>query len=887
MHGVALLGLAVVAATTASAADPADFFETKVRPVLAKNCYACHTESRMGGLRLDSAAGMEKGGNSGPAIVRGKPDESLLVQAIRRTHERIKMPPSGALPEGDVAAITEWIARGAVWPAGAAATGVKPASSGATSPASSVASSPTSTPTISAEQRAFWSFQPVRKPAIPPVKDAKWARTAIDRFILAKLEAAGLRPARAADRRVLLRRATLDLTGLPPTPEDVDAFVTDRSPDALAKVVDRLLASPRYGERWGRLWLDVARYSDERLNSTEADPIANAFRYRDWVIQAFNKDMPYDVFVKAQIAGDLMDPKDSASQDSASQELRAGTGFYAMSPEMQDDRVDATTRGFLGLTVACAQCHNHKFDPIPQSDFYALQGVFASSRTTQFPLDSPDVVARWDAQKKALDKQEAALKSFLAEQSDQLAGILAAQTARFLLASQDLAPVGDLDRETLERWKKYLANPKREHGFLKPWMELAARHAKGQEMEAAAREFQAQVEGVNEEKHQIDEHNKIRLGLNPNRNAMSQADLESLSIDKYNLWHDVLEGVVHYTGDKLDRFLSGEWTRRLVELRRDAARLKKELPPQYPFLQTLQDAPNPHDIHLAIRGDANNPGELVPRHLPSILCEGAPPPFGKGSGRLALAQGIASPRNPLTARVMVNRIWLHHFGRGLVETPSNFGNMGARPSNAELLDYLAARFVEQGWSMKALHREILLSSVYGLSTENVPANQAVDADNRLQWRANWQRMDAETMRDSLLFAAGNLELKEGGPPEPLNDQNTRRTVYGFVSRRKLDPFLALFDFPNPNNTSEQRTQTNVPLQRLFLMNSSFVEQQSALLAKRLTGNDAEKVRQAYRILYGRLPAAAEAQMGLAFAAKSGWNEYARVLLNANEFDWVN
>uniref|UniRef100_Q01Z91 Cytochrome c domain-containing protein n=1 Tax=Solibacter usitatus (strain Ellin6076) TaxID=234267 RepID=Q01Z91_SOLUE len=855
MKGVVFLGIAIAA----HAADP-DFFESKVRPVFAKTCYPCHTESRMGGLRLDSADGIAKGGNSGPPVQPGKPDESLLVQAIRRTHERIKMPPSGKLPDSDIAAIVEWVKSGAVWPAGAAPT-VK-------------------VDTITAAQRAFWSFQAVRKPPAPKVKDTKWARTDIDRFVLAKLEQQGLKAARPADRRILLRRVTLDLTGLPPTPEEVDAFLADKSPDAFAKVVDRLLASPRYGERWGRLWLDVARYSDERLNSTESDPIANAFRYRDWVIQAFNRDMPYDVFVKAQIAGDLM-PSDDPLQ------YRAGTGFYAMSPEMQDDRVDATTRGFLGLTVACAQCHYHKFDPIPQSDFYSLQGVFASSQTKQFPLAPKDVVEKWDAQKKALEKQETALKEFTAQQSDQLAGILASQTARYLLAARDLAPSGDLDRETVDRWKKYLEKSKKGHPYLQRWMELAARNATREEMETAAREFQAVVEGVYEEKHLIDEHNKIRLGLNPDRNAMSQANLESLAIEKYVLWRDVIDGIDRYTQAKLDRFLNGEWKRRLLQLREDAATLKKALPPQYPFLQTLQDAPKPHDIHVAIRGDVNNPGELAPRHLPSILCAGAPPPFRKGSGRLELAEGIASASNPLTARVIVNRIWLHHFGRGLVETPSNFGNMGSRPSNPELLDYLAARLVELKWSMKALHREILLSSVYGLSAEKLPANQAVDPDNRLQWRANWRRMDVETMRDSLLFVAGKLDLKEGGEPAVLHDANHRRTVYGFVSRRKLDPLLALFDFPNPNNTSEQRSETNVPLQRLFLMNSSFVEEQAAALAKRLTGTEAGKVREAYRTLYGRAPDAAELQLGIAFAAKSGWNEYARVLLNANEFDWVN
>ena len=293
------------------------------------------------------------------------------------------------------------------------------------------------------------------------------------------------------------------------------------------------------------------------------------------------------------------------------------------------------------------------------------------------------------------------------------------------------------------------------------------------------------------------------------------------------------------------------------------------------------------DIRVAIRGDANNRGDVAPRHLPSILCAGDPKPFTKGSGRLELAEGIADPANPLTPRVIANRIWQHHFGRGIVETASNFGNMGARPSHQELLDYLAARLVENKWSIKSLHREIMLSAVYALSAEDIPANDAVDADNRLLWRANWQRMDAETLRDSLLFVSGNLDLQAGGPPVPFNEKNNRRAVYGFVSRRKLDPMLALFDFPNPNNTSEQRVVTNVPLQRLFMMNSSFVEEQAAGLAKRLTGDDPARARQAYRILYGRTPSEEELRLALTFVAKSGWNEYARVLLNANEFEWVN
>jgi len=382
---------------------------------------------------------------------------------------------------------------------------------------------------------------------------------------------------------------------------------------------------------------------------------------------------------------------------------------------------------------------------------------------------------------------------------------------------------------------------------------------------------------------------------------MSQANLDSLPIDQYNLWRDMFEramfdagqaaksgdGVYFYGEKTIERFLSGEWKRRLVSLRKELTDAKAAQAPQYPFLQTIKEGKNPRDLRVAIRGDANNRGDVAPRHMPSILYKSDPKPFTNGSGRLDLAEGIADPANPLTARVMVNRIWQHHFGRGIVETPSNFGNNGARPSNPELIDYLAARLVENQWSIKSLHREIMLSATYALSAESVPANEAVDADNRLVWRANWQRMDAETLRDSLLFVAGNLDLTAGGPPSQWNEKNQRRTVYGFVSRRKLDPMLALFDFPNPNSSSEQRVVTNVPLQRLFMMNSTFVEQQSAGLVKRLSGGDGERVSQAYRILYGREPSPEEVQLGLTFVQKSNWNEYARVLLNANEFEWVN
>jgi len=377
--------------------DPRHDFEMQVRPVLAKNCWPCHSQSAMGGLRLDSRQAALKGGKSGAAIVEGKSADSLLIQAVTHTHERLKMPPSGKLSDTEVAALRTWIDNGAYWPAD-------------DKPEKQAGGEYKITP----EQRAFWAFQPVRKPAVTD---------SIDKFILDRLQHEGLKPVGRADKRTLIRRATLDLTGLPPTSDEGDAFLKDSSPDAFAKVVDRLLASPRYGERWGRYWLDVARYSDDKFNSTEEELHPNAWRYRNWVIHAFNADMPYDRFVKAQIAGDTIGEP-------------AGLGFYALSPEMQDDRVDATTRGFLGLTVACATCHDHKFDPIPTKDFYSLQGVFSSTKLDEYPLAPKDVVEAWKTRKKELDHQQKAVDKFYGTQRELLAEVLAAQAGRYLMLRQ-------------------------------------------------------------------------------------------------------------------------------------------------------------------------------------------------------------------------------------------------------------------------------------------------------------------------------------------------------------------------------------------------------------------------------------------------------------------
>ena len=859
--------LTLLCAVSAWGADsPAEFFELKVRPVLAKNCFSCHTQSKMGGLEMASRDALLKGGKSGAAIVSGKPDESLLMKAVTFEHERLKMPPNGAkLADGEIDSLREWIKNGAVWPEGPGAAKSKEY-------------------VLRPEQKAYWAFQPVKAQPPPPVKNAAWPKTSIDRFILAKHEQSGITPNPPASRVALLRRVSYDLTGLPPTPQETDAFLADSSADAYRKVVDRLLASKRYGERWGRFWLDIARYSDDKLNSTMEEPAPNAFRYRDWVVEAFNADMPYDTFVKAQLAADHMnDPK-----------LLPALGMYGLSPEFQDDRVDVTTRGFLALTVACAQCHDHKFDPIPTKDYYSLLGIFNNSQYKEYPLAAKDVVATYEAKKKLADDQEKSMKDFLQRQGDELAYVLAHRTKDYVLAAfgrgpkDGLDPAG-LDNETLEKWRKYVKRKEQEH----PYLSKLAAAKEGDEFQKLAQEFEELVLAVNREKKEIDEKNNITLGGSQKRGDLSQANLASLERDKYFLWRDLYgaNGVLFYGDKKIDRFLSGEWKRHLDMTRANLETDKKAVPEKFPFLHALADREKLNKQKIHVRGNAGTLGEEAPAGFLTVLCDdNKPKPFSKGSGRLELAEAIAGKQNPLTARVMVNRLWQWHFGDGIVRTTSNFGVLGEKPSHPELLDYLAAKFMESGWSMKAIHREILLSAVYRQGTTENAAFAAKDPDNRLLWKFNRRRLDAEALRDSMLYVAGTLDETAAGQAKPIDEGNHKRTLYGYISRKKLDNLLTLFDFPNPNQTSEQRVATNVPLQRLFLLNSPIMLNVVKEMNKRLEATpESRRIEEAYRLLFNRSPKPAEKQLGDSYVARGAdaWPEYLQVLLSSNEFLYVN
>jgi uncharacterized protein DUF1549/uncharacterized protein DUF1553/cytochrome c len=917
---LAALPFVIEAAGAAQPSPPAaqspEFFEAKVRPVLAGNCYDCHAEDQLGGLRLDSRDGMLKGGKSGPAIVPGDPDNSLMIQAVRQIRDTLKMPKGGHLKPDEIDALAEWVRAGAVWPAAVATTA-------AAKPAGYV---------IKPEQRAFWSFQPLHAPVVPAASHAGWAKTDIDRFVLARLEKEGLTPVGPADKRTLIRRATLDLIGVPPTPEEVDAFEHDASPDAFATVVDRLLASPQYGEAWGRMWLDVARYGEDDYRSLDPmgrgyNPYPNAYLYRDWVIKAFNDDMPYDQFVRAQLAGDLLGDAGRARRLPALGFLGLGPWYYdngaveITRADERHDRVDVVSRGFLGLTVGCARCHDHKYDPIPTKDYYALAGVFLDTSYREYPLVPKSVVDDYQALDRKIEKKERLLDEFLRTESTQLSETLALQSSKYMVAAwkvtgepkEDMARIADaekLDYELFDRWIKFLAKPPKFYPQLTKWQEMVKRGGTAAEAKTLADEFQAAVLDVMFDKKDIKDENDVIYakslpGTKKKEPAKLPSDfvtnddfcpgcgleLKSLPIERNNLWTDVFQrdlqdgfdpaqqsermkpGLLAFRGWGLERQLGADRRRYIDSLRADVDAMRKAQPPKYAFVHGVGDVEKPANLHVSKRGSPYNLGDEEPRHFLTVLSDGDPVAFKTGSGRLELAEAIL--RQPITMRVIVNRIWKGHFGTGLVDSPSNFGVAGERPTNPELLEYLAQHFIDHKQSIKELHRAIMLSAVYQLSTDRVAANFDKDSGNRLYWRANRHRMTAEQVRDSLLLVSGALDPKAGGPSTPLTPFFDRRTVYGKVSRYKLDEYLQLFDFPSANLSAEKRFTTSVPLQRLFFMNSDFMQQQGERLARRVATepDNAARIQRAYRLIFGRAATDAEVKAGLTFIATEPLKDY--------------
>jgi hypothetical protein len=1090
--------------TLSAADDPGtqanEFFEKEVRPVLIERCLKCHGDDKpKGGLKLTSRASFLKGGDTGPAAVEKKPGESLFIHAISYQDE-LKMPPKTKLADKEVKTLTRWVELGLPWPKTAETI---------------TAADLNKKFEITDEQRRFWSFQAVKKVQPPEIKNKTWARTDLDRFTLAGLEAKGLAPAKPADKRTLLRRVTFDLIGLPPTPEEIDAFLKDESPEAYAKVVDRLLASAHYGERWGRHWLDVVRYADSfdaRGIGGEMD-IPAAWRYRDWVVNAFNKDLPYDQFILDQIAGDLRPAK---SPSEINEDGIIATGLLAIGnwgggdadkekllTDIVDDQIDVVGRAFLGLTLACARCHDHKFDPIPTEDYYGLAGIFFSTHILpnvgpktngppmmRIPLLPAAAVAKRNQHPMRVAELEKKLKQKHDQHYAAFARSLVPETAKYLLAAYDfqhrpadqgkmrvadLAAARHLHPYALQQWldyvkddqyalmtqpvrdvlgrtgilgwkgtadcpnavvnstdkeetlltfrlpaKSFAMHPGPTNGVVLAWkspvdatVKITGRlsdadpnggdgiawildHrrsgvfkelASGDIANGGAQKLGEGKVAVPLGSVEVKSGDRLELLVLPKENHYYDTTIVELTITKtdgsvvWDVTHDVIAdfhkgnphpdslghadvwsfedmaGSIHTkhtsankdfliawhkakadcSGGRINRqkleeaagefqksfspadssspfwikhpsdeaLLPAQHKDELAKLTKELHDLKANPPAPIPFAHGVQEGGVPdspqaglHDVRVHVRGSYARLGDLVPRHFPLILGGDKSANIKDGSGRLQLAQWLVKPDHPLTARVMVNRIWQHHFGEGLVRTPSNFGKLGEKPSNPDLLDYLAGQFIEGGWSIKKMHRSMLLSATYQQSTTATPDAQKMDADNRLFSRMNRQRLEAEAVRDSLLAVAGKIDLKLGGPATA--DFNLpRRTLYQMTVRSDRSGFGPLFDVADSTAIVPKRIVSTVAPQALFLLNHPFVTEQTKALAKRIQAtpnDDKARIEYAYLLLYGRLPLEVESKVGLDFLAHDAkdhdkvgllWQEYCQILLCTNEFLYLD
>jgi mono/diheme cytochrome c family protein len=897
--------------------EHADFYINKVLPIFAENCYRCHSAEGgkdKGGLTLDTREAMLKGGETGPAVVPGDAEKSLLIKAVGYKDSDLQMPPKGEkLTDAQVAELTAWVKMGA--PVATNNAAVKSKLSGLTDKA-----------------RAHWAFQPVKKPAVPATnKNQQWCKTPVDAFLLQKIEAAGMQVSLDAPKEAQLRRAYYDMIGLPPTPAEIQAYLGDTSRDAWAKVVERLLASPHYGERWGRHWLDTARYSDTAGSNVDGLDyrFPHAWTYRDWVIQAVQKDMPYDEFIVHQLAAD-MEPKDKQGYNG---EHLAALGFITVGERFGNgndtinERIDTTSKAFLGLTVACARCHDHMFDPIPQKDYYALHGVFSSitepgTKPQVGVLPPKDALSAYfkeeaDLMKSVRDgyfetlgkiNQNFRLKAPLYFEAFTKSRVVPplpegsplgtprqpSEFTAFLRTAQLDTEIAQIIERRVGQREDAVFGPLARFAEISPedWAKktpaLLAEIATGtmgksrkpvNAIVAAAfrgakpanikdvwmlydKVFAAAApkSGIWLDEMKVSSSGNVP-GVDPALHAIMQVPMEvkpggGMTMASYRS-----------AVDRLPNRFQGALQGALV--RYNALLISHPGAPAHAMV--VADQPKPKDSPVFIRGQANSRGEVVPRRFLEILSPGGKPePFKIGSGRLELAQAIASPANPLTARVVVNRVWMHHFGEGFVPTPEDFGTMAEKPTHPELLDWLASYFVEQKWSLKQLHRVILHSRAYIQSSNGIKEYADVDPYNKLLWRANVRRLDFEAVRDSLLVFSGNLDRQLGGKPINLTDEpySFRRSVYGYVDRGNLPELMAHFDFAKPDMSNSKRTTTVVPQQALFLMNSPMtVDIVRRIMARpelAVAKDNLAKIRALYEIIFQRYPTREEFALALAF-----------------------
>ncbi len=945
------------------AADDAEFFEKRIRPLLAERCQSCHSAASgktSGGLALDTRDGWVKGGDSGSPIVPGKPDESLLVSAVRYDSGGPQMPPDdagGKLADAEIAALTQWVARGAPDTRTVAASSVR------------------MTPD---EARHWWSFQPVRPSDPPAVQNTAWPLGPIDQFVLAEIEKHGLHVSPAADRRTLLRRATFDLTGLPPTPAEVEAFLKDDSPEAFARVVDRLLASPAYGQRWARHWLDVARYADyydaNPQTRTASCELTEAWRYRDWVVDALNHDLPFDQFVEQQIAGDLL-PNPSGEEVYPAGLVattflsngvwdRGDADKEKIISDMADDNIDIVGKAFLGLTLGCARCHDHKFDPITTEDYYALAGMFYSSHIlkdlgakgaeyvmNRVPLVPAAVVEKRQQHEQQLAAANQRIEAFDRRQRylDLIAGgkVLAPKEFRTesgatgaIAADGSITIAGTLAKDTYTLTADLPAGTEckiiRLEALADPSLPAQGpgRSADGAFMVtdfavaytlpgAAGTPVSIKLASATADFEQTGMPVTNSIDMNPESGwaigpAFGQDHVATFEVAAESPIPAGAQLTItiaqrHEATRTLGKLRLSVTTARVADSSTAAARqelvtvrdkLQQEMPPPIPLAIATTEGgtagglfPAIQDVPIHIRGSYARLGPVVPRRMPKILAGENQSPIASGSGRRELAHFVASKDNPLTARVIVNRLWQWHFGEGLVRTPSNFGKLGDRPTHPELLDYLAAQLVADNWSLKRLHRQIMLSATYQQDSR-APADQ-VEADPENRWLARFspRHLEAESVRDAMLAVSGRLDSTAGGP---AGDDFTieRRSLYVQTARWDRSSYAMLFDAANPDSSTEKRTVSVVAPQALLLLNHDFVQTQARFLAERVaresTGDAAARIQHVYQLLFARpatdreLEIARQLVDGAASADQdAAWVDLAHVLLCSNEFMFID
>lgn len=902
-----------------------DFFENKIRPLLVQHCLECHGPAKSeNGLRLDSRSAILLGGDSGPAAIAGTPKGSMIIQSVSHSGD-YDMPPNKKLADEEIAALSQWISMELPWPA------KRPE-----------LKELTPTEKIHNHQTHHWAFQPVTSPSIPEAKQP--TSTVLDRLVLAKLETKNLSMSPRADQRTLIRRATFDLTGLPPTFEQVEQFTKDTSPDAYEKLINRLLESPAYGERWARHWLDIARYADTSgytLNNKD-NRYPFAFTYRDYVIDAFNNDLPYDEFIREQLAADYLDIPEDKKSLAALGFISVGRKYLAHQDTI-DDQVDVVTRGLMGLTVSCARCHDHKYDAIPTEDYYSIYGIFNNNEVpkelpllgtpkqrTQFQ-DYFNSLKNRKEQIQALRNKhyQLRLNHIRSSFSDYIAHVIAPGQAE-LIASQPFAKLtkSEVQPNIVKQWRSFFSKNRNEPTVVKPTLALLAipddqfaLKAERQIKEWAKSPGQQSPEEkylnrllAQPPKTKIELANVIGQLFSETISAWIEAGSPPPQKGKFPLPNDGLAKLVfaknspaNFPLTELANYLDPNAKTEIQNLDKELVKLNNHPPNGLARAMVIQDKSKIKPTRVMIRGNPHRQGEVAPRRFVAVLSplengEIKRQPFKNKSGRLELANKIASLNNPLTARVFVNRVWMHHFSKPLVSTPSDFGIRCPPPVQSELLDFLASEFMNNNWSIKQLHKTIMTSDTYCQASKNRAPSVEVDPENRLLWKMNRRRLEFESLRDSMLAVSQQLDARMHGKPEKLFEanQSRRKTIYGEIDRQNLPGIYRVFDLPNPDQSAAKRTRTTVPQQSLFMINSPFVAAQANHIMKELVSNNegrVDQIKQLYRTLFQREPTPLEIEIGSQYIKSAELSHkpdnlaplarYAQVLLCTNEFEFID